>query len=728
MAGKTWRTRPVFLTSTFNDMQAERDHLQHVVFPELQERLRERRHHLEPIDLRCGVTTVTLLEQHAKEMLVLKVCLDEFKRSRPFLIALIGDRYGWVPPEERMQAAVDEQGFATDVVGKSVTALEIEFGVLASLEQHRRSHFYFRAPLPYDQMPTDVAARYSDAHNPAIDPADAAERLLAMKERIEKDPRLEGRVHHYHAEWDAHGLRATGLQAWGRQVLEDLWQDLDGETREFARQPLPTWREQEQWALEEFIENRGRGFIGRAKFTKELCNLVNAPDQEVPGWWGASVTGPAGSGKSALFAHLYRQLEPRDDVLLLAHAAGISPRANQVEAMLRRWIAQLALALGSEDPLTETTDIDEVEETFRSLLTSASQNRRVVLLIDALNQFEPTPRGKHVTWLPTLWPVNARLIATAIPGSQSKALERRDGVRPYPLPLLTTDEADHIAVAVCQRYHRELDDDVRAVLMSKRLPDGHPTASIPLWLELALEELNLLDADDFARADREYQGRPDEKLRQMMVDVAVALPSGIEDLYAFLLQRAEQIAGWNWAMAFAALVGVTRNGLRETDLRQLLPELTGEPWDELRFATPRRAFRAHLVQRGLHAEWDFFHSQMRQAIERHSFKEGISKSNVYSAVANHLERQPPNDPLRQNELMYHLIGTDDRRRAAGYYAGELTTDELVGATRTLADYILAGTHDPIVTHLQYPINWRPKIRIIPTSNTTFWLVRSKSVR
>jgi len=171
--GAVWRSRPVFISSTFSDMQAERDWLQHRVIPELQERLRERRHHLEPIDLRWGVETVTIGDQQAKELLVLKVCLDEIRLARPFLIALVGDRYGWVPSEERMRAAVEEQGFRTDVEGKSVTALEIEFGVLESADQKRQSLFYFRDPLPYDQMPPETAALYSESHNTAPG-ADAA--------------------------------------------------------------------------------------------------------------------------------------------------------------------------------------------------------------------------------------------------------------------------------------------------------------------------------------------------------------------------------------------------------------------------------------------------------------------------------------------------------------------------------------------------------------------------
>ena len=128
-------------------MQAERDYLRQVVFPRVEEELRKGRIQLEPIDLRQGVEVADLPSEAAREQLVLKVCLEEIQRSRPFLIVLLGDRYGWVPPEERMSAAAEEVGFATELRDKSVTALEIEFGILQqSPEQRRRSFFYFRDP------------------------------------------------------------------------------------------------------------------------------------------------------------------------------------------------------------------------------------------------------------------------------------------------------------------------------------------------------------------------------------------------------------------------------------------------------------------------------------------------------------------------------------------------------------------------------------------------------
>jgi hypothetical protein len=60
---------------------------------------------------------------------MLKVCLEAARHSRPFLIMLIGDRYGRVPPHDRAEAAAEEAGIARDIAGRSVTDLDIDFGV-----------------------------------------------------------------------------------------------------------------------------------------------------------------------------------------------------------------------------------------------------------------------------------------------------------------------------------------------------------------------------------------------------------------------------------------------------------------------------------------------------------------------------------------------------------------------------------------------------------------------
>ena len=114
-----WKPRPIFVSSTFQDMQAERDYLHSVVFLAIEEQLRKRFHFLEPIDLRMGIGVTEIPE---KDLIVLRVCLDEIRRSRPFFIGILGDRYGWVPPVSAAQAVASEAGYREGVAGISVTA------------------------------------------------------------------------------------------------------------------------------------------------------------------------------------------------------------------------------------------------------------------------------------------------------------------------------------------------------------------------------------------------------------------------------------------------------------------------------------------------------------------------------------------------------------------------------------------------------------------------------
>ena len=68
---RVWRTVRVFLSSTFRDMHAERDHLVKAVFPRLREWCAQRQLHLVDIDLRWGVT-----QEQAENNKVLEICLQ----------------------------------------------------------------------------------------------------------------------------------------------------------------------------------------------------------------------------------------------------------------------------------------------------------------------------------------------------------------------------------------------------------------------------------------------------------------------------------------------------------------------------------------------------------------------------------------------------------------------------------------------------------------------------
>lgn len=617
------------------------------------------------------------------------------------MLVFLGDRYGWIPPIERVRQAAQSVAFRGNVEDRSVTALEIEYGVLDSQAQMQRTHFFFRQ-LDFTTMPVEDHRRFSDAQRAASeeDPARRAEaqhsaqRLEQLKLRIATE--CPGRVHTYRARW--HPVEGvTGFKNELRSlIVEHVGKDLIEATQDsLLRQPRD-WIEAEGRALDEFIDFRARVFFGREVAAAELIDFCMSP----PCITGLArcVMGEPGIGKSSLFAHLSRelnrlnlrqlrqrgQLRPEQsvrlsrleeqDALLLGHAAGMSPHSTSVRDLLRRWVRELALSLGEIDPVDDRTSTNDLEGVFDALLFRAAAHRRVILLLDGLNHFERSDRGRYLTWLPHVLPPNCRVLATANAGDESTEFVRRSW------QVCTLDPLDEAAIkaiftAVCQHlYSRQGDrfEDVRAALVGKRDRAGRCAGGNPLWLRLALDLLNQLDEETFGRQwiDPYRSLAPDARLNALLINVVGQMPGDVDQLYGWLLERAEAVAGHlgqpNDARLFACLIALSRNGLREKDLKALLPALTGEPWSDLRLSVLQRAFRAHLVQRGELAQWDFFHPQMRFGVQQRYFTDPQDEAQLHCSIALYLsgrlagaEPLPTDDPLAERELMYHWLSIED---------------------------------------------------------------------
>jgi hypothetical protein len=254
-----------------------------------------------------------------------------------------------------------------------VTELEIRLGFLANQDQQARRFFYFREPLPYDSMPRDVATLYSDAHDRDPEAGERAKKLAALKREIEQA--LPGRVRSYTADWDKKRQVVTNLEAWGQRVLEDIWSEILATSTETQEQV--SWQEIERTALNDYIEDRARGFIGRTEILSRLLSfatpagrsVVNLPllgpkAKPIGTWtapdlaahlgvsvrhdgqtatsslpsrekhndaWGICITGPAGSGKSALFGEFKRRLTKKCLQANSSHVSNV-PASGATEA------------------------------------------------------------------------------------------------------------------------------------------------------------------------------------------------------------------------------------------------------------------------------------------------------------------------------------------------------------------------------------------------------------
>ncbi|MBL8552354.1 MAG: DUF4062 domain-containing protein [Hyphomonadaceae bacterium] len=123
----------IFVSSTFEDFRAERKVLLQKVVPELNRRAQERDIYVSAVDLQWGVS-----EADARDNLQLATCLREIERCSPFLIGLLGERYGWCPPA----AALENARASNSWRGLSITEMEIRSALLPNYWVNRSGLVY----------------------------------------------------------------------------------------------------------------------------------------------------------------------------------------------------------------------------------------------------------------------------------------------------------------------------------------------------------------------------------------------------------------------------------------------------------------------------------------------------------------------------------------------------------------------------------------------------------
>lgn len=449
----TWRTVRVFISSTFQDMQAERDHLVRFVFPALRERLLPRRIHLVDVDLRWGVTD----EQDASE-----VCREIIKECHPRFLCMLGGRYGTVPAGKEL----------------SITADEVHFGVLDPPHEKVYALFYFRHGAVTEQMERDgPQGKRGAIREPRRSPN--ARNLARLKREIRK---AQHRYFLYRPYWNADEGMLLDLKAFGEAVARDILATIDDE---FGPAPsgAPDEIAEEDAAMEAFAQERGERFVlgSRSAVLNELLGYAHGPGGYV------CVTGAPGSGKSALLAHFSELPAWRDQpsTLLIRHFAGASVRSTDVRRTLWRLCHELKKGcpeIGAEIP----DDAERLPEAFRDLLRTVSSSKRVVILIDAVNEFESTAYLDPLYWLPEELPANACVIFSVPAGPALEALDQRLKQRVIALEPLKRSDGEAIIERFRQRYGKSFTPDQRAALLAKA------DADTPLYLLTALEELRTL--------------------------------------------------------------------------------------------------------------------------------------------------------------------------------------------------------------------------------------------
>jgi len=395
----------------------------------------------------------------------------------------------------------------------------------------------------------------------------------------------------------------------------------------------------------------------------------------------------------------------------------------------------MANELGETPGDLDNATLMELRKRFEQVLNAPSNRRRVVILIDALNEFERSTYARELTWLPEPLPENTFVVATAIPGVESEAFLRRQATTLKPLPAIDTQTAKRIIRSLCLRHGKpELNPAVEQILLDKQRMDGRVAHANPLWLTLAVEQLDLLGEQDYRHIAAQYSGRAGVRVAKFMQDMVNDYPADVPGMYRYLLDHNVRTYGETLSRVFSSAIALGRVGWRQTDLAAVVSDLDPNGWDELHGATLRRGFGSHVVRKGNPERWDFTHMQLRQAVLDHYLSKPDDRYRIHQVLAEHLKSLPSADPLRQSELMHHLLGADDKAYALLYLSTDADALSMPQALDALAEAIITGARAEPNSAMQWALRLfqtpvqsdyeRPLRRQLLWSHYAFDLVRS----
>jgi nephrocystin-3 len=437
----------VFVSSTFLDMEKEREMLVKRVFPRLRKICEERCVVWGEVDLRWGIT-----DEQKAEGKVLPICLAEIKNCRPYFIGLLGERYGWVPRSIPLDLK-KRQRWLNNYESKSITELEIVYGVLKNPKMGGHAYFYFREPSYLDSLNANVRTLYIEKSR------DRRQKLTILKQKIVSG----GFPNKKYKDPDQLEI----------QVYDDLKNVID---LNFPMIAIPDPLEREALEHRAFAESRHRIYIKRRGYLNAISRHVNGSLSPLV------LIGESGAGKSAALAKYYLDYINNQDDDIIIHFIGSTPYSSDWTALIRRLLAELKRRFKIKKDIP--TDREELKTALANWFYLIESKRKIVIILDALNQLEKRDNAQELAWLPRDVPKNIRLVVSALPGKALNALKERG----WPIlaiePLGVAEKEQFIVL-----YLKQFTKTLAAGNINKIARAG--LTQNPLFLKSLLEELRL---------------------------------------------------------------------------------------------------------------------------------------------------------------------------------------------------------------------------------------------
>lgn len=543
--------KSIFVSSTFKDMQRERDILGAKVIPFINEEARKCGDEISLCDLRWGINTLSESEEQSN-IKILSTCLGEIDNCRPFMIVFLGDRYGWIPSEKLMKYTVQNASrLELENYDLSVTALEIEYGAFFDNNQLERTLFYFRKTK--GEVPEYFTEKDEKSFN----------KLQALKNRIKNTP--GAKVFEYTIDFTTEKSAQRDYDILAQTIRENLTQLLKPEWEEFKKLS-PYTRELlthltfatnvEKSCYESIIDSeKFNFFMGRGLKYLPICS-------------------PSGRGTTTALCKIACERLHSNNLVLPIFCGVTKDSCDEIK--ITKFIIQfLNEVLGVSNEQTQLL----LENTYPVLLLKntlkecANLNKNIEIIIDGVDLLNCANVGELPFFLPNDVPKNVTFILSA---SKTEFFSTNRFFHFSVTKQSDFFDATNLIKSMLKNSRKELDDSVLKEIFYKK------SSNLPLYLQMVLKRLSLMEREDFEKING--AGGDIQAICSYQKQIIANCPETASDLCVQIIDKASALINQELCDNVAKLICLSKYGVTQSALKNIL-ENKRIVWDLLDFKT-----------------------------------------------------------------------------------------------------------------------------------------------
>lgn len=626
----------IFVSSTFNDMQSERDLIREKIAPEIEKYINKFGYSIEFIDLRWGINTQSIDENEANKK-ILRTCFSEIKKTKPFFIALVGERYGWIPDKEDVLAAFQSEGIQTDSSDTEKSITELEIACATKLyAQKDRCFFYFRDKIDYGD---DLTAK-----NTFVSDSTQQKKISQLKKSI--NDKYDGQIRNYSASWDQSKQRIVGLNKFEEQLYNDLLVAINDELKNVVK-PDNSIEESINITDSAIVTMSGM-FSGRQSVLNNIQSFLHSNSQLM------CLVGESGCGKSSVLARI-ADLNIQEGKCVIPFFAGIDDFSTTVENMLKSSILRLSSYLHTElcfDSKAEEFDYKELLSQFFNLLNKASLSSQVIVVVDALNQLLRSPLEEKLKWI-NLFALNpnVKIIVSSTNDYYQLNIIKSLNADFLNLEFFSVSDIEEVTKHYFSMNHKEIDAQVLSAIMNKKSNELN-LCSLPVYLLTVLQQLNNIDGDDFSaihNRERELGESASDAIINYLTEIVTTAPDEIGALLDASLDRVAKKVG-DLAYLFTNVIALSRRGITEKYIAKICSHLNID-FDSISFSYYRKLMKNNLCERE-NGSWDFNHSLIKNYFK--SSVKTVSIDKIINSMISILEIEDNTSQFKKTDFVYWL--------------------------------------------------------------------------